>query len=346
LHRIGQLLTVSPGLATHHEVVRAIYEGHRGRPDLALKIYDELGDQVAPFQHAVWAAAQSHRAECLNVLGRPVEALKVCEQSLSHVTREARGFVFVYQQLEREQALALAGLGRFEEAGRIVDGLLTECAGFDNPLVIGLLHLDRARIACAARDQHAYTKHADAAEAAFAPTKNPALNARVKQLRALGRNAGLAPALQIAKPGSEGGISELVNNPRAARVLTEIVEAVGAKSASLYLFQGGRAVLSARHGDPGAKSSAVFERQLSALAKSLGENTSGSVVEGALASVQSSNVGTSVFSALAVPLEGEQMHVVGLVILNDCENLGALARVGLTELASQLREVDEVTDMI
>ncbi|HEY6881013.1 MAG TPA: AAA family ATPase, partial [Polyangiales bacterium] len=346
LHRISQLLTVSPGLAIHHEVVRAIYEGHRGRPDLALKIYDTLGEQVAPFAHAVWGAAQSHRAECLNVLGRPAEALKVCEQSLAHVTSEARGYVFAYQQLERERALALAGLGRFDEAVRLMDGLLAECEGFDNPLVIGLLHLDRARIACAARDKDAYTKHADIAESVLGATKNPALNTRVKQLRALGRNAGLAPALATAQHG-EGAISELIPNPRAARVLDEIVEAVAAKSASLYLIFNGRAVLSARHGDTTVKSSsAVFERQVSAVVRALDGETNEQQIDSALARVQTSDFGTSVFTPLAIQTDDDKMQVVALVVLNDCDNVAALARLSLAALASELREVDEVTDVI
>src|SRR5690606_6960260 len=135
LHRVERLVDMAPSLAIYREVVRAMYEGHRGRPDRALAIYASIEHELAPFAAPIWAAARSHQAECLNMLGRPAEALAVCEAACAQLRPADRVYVFAYQQLERETAVALAALGRGAEAVQLMDGLMDECARYDNPLV-------------------------------------------------------------------------------------------------------------------------------------------------------------------------------------------------------------------
>ncbi|HEY6881516.1 MAG TPA: protein kinase, partial [Polyangiales bacterium] len=62
LHRMELLLPMAPQLKNTYAIARAMYEGHRGRPDLALRQYDQLGAGIAPFENSMWAAAAGHKA--------------------------------------------------------------------------------------------------------------------------------------------------------------------------------------------------------------------------------------------------------------------------------------------
>ncbi|HEY6878903.1 MAG TPA: hypothetical protein VI299_12825, partial [Polyangiales bacterium] len=96
LSRIERLEAIAPRLSGYREIIRAMYEGHRGRPDLALKIYEQMGDELDPFKVPVWASARAHQAECLNALGRPDEALQVCERARAQLTLADRIYVHAY----------------------------------------------------------------------------------------------------------------------------------------------------------------------------------------------------------------------------------------------------------
>ena len=158
LHRIEQLVAIAPGLATHREVIRAMYEGHRGRPDLALTIYASIDEQLAPFTNPIWSAARSHQAECLNMLGRPAEALEVCEEARSHLTSADRATCLPTSSSSVNRRWhspgSAASRGRLGSS-RLARGM----RALRNPLVRGLLHHDRARVACAARDREAFAAH-------------------------------------------------------------------------------------------------------------------------------------------------------------------------------------------
>ena len=78
-------------LGSYRDIVRAMYEGHRGQPERALALYEALGETIQPFRNPAWSHAQGHRAECLNALGRHDEAHRVCQEALSHL--DARGAV-------------------------------------------------------------------------------------------------------------------------------------------------------------------------------------------------------------------------------------------------------------
>ncbi|HEY6881281.1 MAG TPA: protein kinase, partial [Polyangiales bacterium] len=231
LRRCEQLVAIAPGIATCREVVRAMYEGHRGRPDLALSIYAQLDEALTPFSDPSWSLARGHQAECLNTLGQHERALAVCEAARAQLGPEDRAYVFAHQQLERETALALAGLGRIDEAVQLNEALIAECAPFENPLINGLLHFDRARIACLARDCDAFEEHAALAQKAFTYTGNPALIARGRRLLEMARALGLVTVRE--QVASRLG---LVRNVRAERVLEQLVELSGANSACLYLM--------------------------------------------------------------------------------------------------------------
>ncbi|HEY6878068.1 MAG TPA: protein kinase [Polyangiales bacterium] len=342
LHRVERLVAIAPRLSIYREVISAMYEGHRGRPDLALKIYAALDAELAPFSNPIWAQARSHQAECLNTLGKHAEALAICQAARAALTAEDRPFVFAYQQLERESALALAGLGQLEEAARLCDALIAECAAYDNPLVQGLLHRDRARIACAARDREAFELHTQATTAAFATTKNPALIARGKRLYELGRAAGVAAALPSQSEQS-GSSLKLERSVRAARILDDVVQATGASAACLYMMLRNKAVLSARHGDSELLDG--LSRDASKLLKTLHEGMAIDEVTRALANMGAAVSDTRRFIPLLVGREGNRQQLIALIVLGACEFPLDMTHLDLSEIASELVQ-DEETELL
>jgi tetratricopeptide (TPR) repeat protein len=251
-----RLLTVAPAYAIYRDVIRAMYEGHRGRPEIALELYEPLRSKLEPFSHPAWSFAHAHRAECLNALGRHQEALTVCQEALRHVGEVSRVYVVAYQQLERESAIALAGLGHAGEAAQLLDDLLTRHERDSQPLIIGLLHRDRARVAKIAGDPQALERHARAACEQFSLTENPTLLGQARRL------AELTPTFEAARfqswgadvPESFGLLDSVAGVPLkelAQRALELIVEVCGASSGRLYGLQNKKPILLAGSGHIG-----------------------------------------------------------------------------------------------
>lgn len=337
LHRIDRLVPIAPNLAMQREIIRAMYEGHRGRPERALAIYASIEAGLEPFRTAGWSAARAHQAESLNALGRHVEALAVCEQARAQLTPADRVYVFAYQQLERESAHALAGLGRIEEATELSERLLAECAGYDNPLAIGLLHHDRARIAYVARDRRAFERHVQAAKEAFFATGNPALLAKVRRLRA----RGVAAALLVDTPQpyqQDQTEVSVLDRERAEQVLNEVVRALQPGVAFLYLVAHGGAELVARHGESNLGSS-IYD-QLANLVQTL-EDGLDAGEECQVHNVESI-LGSPVKVVPLVAYEGTRGDLVGLLVLEHCYDSIALAELDVEALAATLRGNDEL----
>lgn len=337
LHRIDRLMTVAPNLKVQRETIRAMYEGHRGRPDCALAIYASLEEELAPFQSPVWAAARAHQAECLNALGRHEDALRICEQACAQLTPEDRVYVFAYQQLERELAHALAGLGRIEEATALCEKLLAECAAYDNPLALGLLHHDRARIAYVAHDQDAFTVHFHATRQAFLSTNNPSLLAKLRRLQLRGITASLLTSGEHKLLSEDGALSLLVRE-RAEQVLSEVVRALQPVAAFVYLVEGGAVTLAARRGEP--EHVPPSDSALQELVRTLESGVSGhedlSVCTSGVA------LGPTVkVVPLVTPSEETTGSLVGLLVLEHWFDSSALAELDVGALACVLRADEE-----
>ncbi|HEY6878887.1 MAG TPA: protein kinase [Polyangiales bacterium] len=345
LHRMELVLPLVPNMATTFSIVRAMYEGHRGRPDLALRIYDELGDRIAPWQDCTWAKGTAHKAECLNSLGRHREALAVCEAARAQLSEADRPFVFTYQQLERESALALAGLGRFAEAVELADKLLAECAGSDNLLIRGLLHFDRARIARRAGDDAAFETHALAAKADLAATRNPSGIARVNRLFDATRGAAVSGS-DAATDGYTSTLGEFIDPARrskAERALKEFVTTVEARTAQLYVVVYGRPVLCAQHG--AGVFETRFEPDIARVAAKLDRERPAPVVSEALSHVPTELGQTGRLIPLVAPRAAGQSQLVALVALGQCERPDAISELNLVAIANELSEVDVATEL-
>jgi len=84
-----------------------------------------------------------------------------------------------------QAAIADAGLGRADVALARIDALLARFADTNHPLVHGLLHETRARIACGAGGMADYVHSLSEVERWFRPTGNPVLIAMYEELARL-----------------------------------------------------------------------------------------------------------------------------------------------------------------
>jgi tetratricopeptide (TPR) repeat protein len=257
IEQLETLVEKHPSLALHLSLARAMYEGHRKRPERAVAIYESIAAQIAPFTSAVWSNAQAHWAQCLNALGQHKAALERCTHALAQIGEAHEPFYVLYEQLRREAALAHSGLGEHLDAAEILDRMLARAAGVDSPLLVGLLHRDRAVIAAAAGDAATLDQHAAAATTLFRSTGNPALIAQTVKLGALRRTHGTSPDaragidallsedLSVVR-SIEHGVVDLAG--RAQRVLDHLVQLSGAERGRLYVVRHGGPRLLAQHG--------------------------------------------------------------------------------------------------
>jgi hypothetical protein len=162
----------------------------------------------------------------------------------------------------------------------MLDQLLAQHAGHDNPLLMGLFHKARAELAIALADEVAFELHLAATEQRFRATRNPALIAQCEQLIEAGRRGGLREGRRdassalatIVRAGpvrattGQRSIAELTAAAdRSEYALWLILERTVAKSGYLYVMERGAlrlAAASTRREPP-----AELERELQALAQ-------------------------------------------------------------------------------
>ena len=146
----------------------------------------------APRSFIGWAAAHAYVAWGCNDLGEYErasgrdgmlwfnEAKASCEPVLALMMDDDRGTSRCSSSWTIGHARATAALGDVAGALSRIDGLLARFQTSDHPLVHGLLHEARARIAWAAGRTDEYARSAEEVERWFRPTETPALIADTK----------------------------------------------------------------------------------------------------------------------------------------------------------------------
>lgn len=333
LHRTERILALAPAFAVHRDVIRAMYEGHRGRTEVALAIYEGHAVRLAPFSHPLWSFAQAHRAECLNALGRHEEALKTCQDALRYVGANARVYVVAYQQLEREAAIALAGLGRTKEAAERLDDLIAFHEHDSHPLLLGLLNRDRARVAKMADDRLAFEQFSRRACAEFSLTGNPTLLSQAHRLAQLAAAPDGFQTARTEKDDRTACVESLAGDSLdelAQRALEHIVSRSGATRGYLYLLQNGKPILSARHGDPEAPPAleSAVERLLAPYSGEYDASTT--------STAEPREPSALILLPLVVVKNGRN-HPVGAAAVFQCATPGGLSLRDLEDVAVALR---------
>jgi hypothetical protein len=143
-----------------------------------------------------WTAVHSFLARSYNERGEHAAAKDVCESALVHVTDADREHVALFLPVDIQMAVAEAGLGHVDVGLAQIDALLARFRESDHPLVQGLLHEARARIAWMAGLTEEYSLSLTIVEHWFRRTGTPALIAKCERLGELRMGPGGAPAPQ------------------------------------------------------------------------------------------------------------------------------------------------------
>jgi hypothetical protein len=136
---------------------------------------------------------------------------------LTHISDADKDYVSLFLPVDIEMALAQAGLGEVDAGLARIDALLARFRDSDNPLVQGLLHEARAKIAWMAGLVCEYSLSLTIVEHWFRPTGTPALVAKCERLADLQATHGTAGVV----PGGAGtntSNSHAVTNVGSARL--------------------------------------------------------------------------------------------------------------------------------
>lgn len=186
---LSRMLDVAPNVRPFLELAVAYLELLRGRPALAVEIYERVFNAPREKKLANWCMERGRYAEALNALGRHGEAKQVCEQALSELSEADKPFRFIYQGTLQELALCEAYLGDTERALARLDALLA--TPVDNPLLMGALYRDKGRIAILQRDAATFHAAFAAMSEAFRKSRHPALIQQCEQLWVEAARSGL-----------------------------------------------------------------------------------------------------------------------------------------------------------
>lgn len=171
---LERLAGLAPKLRTCKALCDAWLEVLRGRPAHAVELYEQVIDSDDARHLSSSRADRILYATALNEAGKPERAREVCEALLRDLAAEPP--TDVSRAYARQQiAMAEAQRGDLSGAARQLDELLAILAPVGNPLPLGLLHRDRARVALLQHDRAAFESNFEAMSRAFAATRNPSL---------------------------------------------------------------------------------------------------------------------------------------------------------------------------
>jgi hypothetical protein len=188
VHRLELVTRTVPELRKHCRFAKEALSLARGEGTVTALLADDYASQV-PRIYRGWAARQALLAQAYNEAGQHEAAKGVCARTTAHMTDADREYVMLFLLVDREYAVAEAGLGHVEEALARLDALLARFASCDHPLALGLLHEARARIAWRAGDKEAYERSLFEVDRWFRATGTPALIEKCERLADLPRRA-------------------------------------------------------------------------------------------------------------------------------------------------------------
>ena len=158
----------------------------RGDADVMVRLRSDLdADERPPRSFTGWAATYAFLARGHNEAREFLEAREICERVKSHLTEADDDFGILFIGVEIELAIAEAGLGEFGNAIARIDAILARWSDIDQPLLQGLLHEARARIAWSAGNTLEFRRSLQQVERWFRPTEAPILIGRCERLAEL-----------------------------------------------------------------------------------------------------------------------------------------------------------------
>jgi hypothetical protein len=217
---LERLAESAPNLLVYRDLCRAYVELVRGQPARAVAAYEKVFAEPSAWLLPTWYMDRTFYAEALLQLGQAAKAKAVCLEAVQRGrAQEATDYMMrVPNQL---LALAEARLENHAHAHELLDSLGPVVLASENPLAIGALHRDQARVALLERDTTAFDKHFEAMLNAFRTTKNPALIQQCRRLLAEAERAGVAatPAWQKHELQAPENTQDLAAPPDVTELL-------------------------------------------------------------------------------------------------------------------------------
>lgn len=214
---IERLHAIAPNMARYRAFCEAWLELLRGRPEQGVALYERYIDDKNARLFYTWRFDYACYAAVLNAAGQHARAKDVCSELLSghsDLSQLTDFFVLALPQL----ALAEAGLGRLDEAARLMAIHLTNAQRMDNALLLGDAHRDRAQIALLSDDASTFEEHFAAMSRSYLSTRNPSLIQQCEKLATQAVLRGVRSVMTPTQPASSeiGTTTALVSAEHSA----------------------------------------------------------------------------------------------------------------------------------
>lgn len=179
------------------DAAHACYLAERGMAAEALVRYSQTFESTTREPTVFSMRFVGAYARVLRAAGETRKARDICKTALDRLPKEEFEFVCAVHGARLEYALCTAELGDHERAAEFLERLLDEQKDHDNPLVIGLMHKARARVALLQKDEAVFDHHLALMQQWFKRTDNPALVVQCQKLADDGRRSGLRVTVQL-----------------------------------------------------------------------------------------------------------------------------------------------------
>jgi hypothetical protein len=214
--RLGVLSRSIPSLRLHQRLAARAIELVQGDSRLLNRIrleFDLLLDKPRSFTG--WGSTHGFLARAYNEAQQYTEAKAICERAVKHLTEADLEYGVLFVGVQIELAIAEAGLGHFAKGVARIDGLIERFKHVDNPLLQGLFHEARARVAWSAGNTPEYKKSLLEVERWFRPTETPILIARCERLAELeSSSTGSRRLYRLQGDGGDVGSSRTTDKAR------------------------------------------------------------------------------------------------------------------------------------
>ncbi len=172
-----------PSLSRHAGLAKAGYLLERGDHVRSHAIGEPIWKECEPREYIGWGSTVAGRIRNSSSLIGLQESVEVGRWALSLYDAEDRQVCAMLGSLVAELGVAEARVGDIEGGARRIEDYLQELGDRGGPATRGLLHMARARVAILAEDLLTARVELAHMDRWYRPTGNPALVAKVEQLR-------------------------------------------------------------------------------------------------------------------------------------------------------------------
>jgi hypothetical protein len=192
VHRLEALSRTVPSLERYSRLAKsALVSAHRDTRSLS--VLAARYSTVEPRSYIGWAATQGAVIRAYNDIGEFATAKAVGDRALAHITDADRDLVALFLPVDIHYAGAEAGLGHVDAALARLDRLIARFAGYDHPLLQGMLHEKRAYICWDSQRTQEYERSLAEVEYWYRKTGTPALIAKAERLASIQRTVRSQP---------------------------------------------------------------------------------------------------------------------------------------------------------